>query len=140
MGSNGPRDKLTQKVQKKECESCLEMIYVAQFHLHFKSCKIYFMHMRKLPSGFECRLCSHQTTHNEGLALKPRIRMYNHLNNIHSEKYDLSNRDELQEDQKPERNNKNDQLKGKGQLILKCPFGVFKSPKKLTIFFPGFLP
>ena len=28
----------------------------------------------------------------------------------------------------------------KGQLILKCPFGVFKSPKKPTKFFPGFLP
>ena len=28
----------------------------------------------------------------------------------------------------------------KGQLILKCPFGVFKYPKKTTIFFPGFLP
>ena len=28
----------------------------------------------------------------------------------------------------------------KGQLILKCPFGVFKSPKKSTKFFPGFLP
>ena len=28
----------------------------------------------------------------------------------------------------------------KGQLILKCPFGVFKSPKKPTNFFPGFLP
>ena len=28
----------------------------------------------------------------------------------------------------------------KGQLILKCPFGVFKSPKKTTKFFPGFLP
>ena len=27
----------------------------------------------------------------------------------------------------------------KGQLILKCPFGVFKSPKKPTKFFPGFL-
>ena len=28
----------------------------------------------------------------------------------------------------------------KGQLISKCPFGVFKSPKKCTNFFPGFLP
>ena len=28
----------------------------------------------------------------------------------------------------------------KGQLILKCPFGVFKSSKKTTKFFPGFLP
>ena len=28
----------------------------------------------------------------------------------------------------------------KGQLILKCPFGVFKSPKKPTKIFPGFLP
>ena len=28
----------------------------------------------------------------------------------------------------------------KGQLISKCPFGVFKSPKKPTIFVPGFLP
>ena len=28
----------------------------------------------------------------------------------------------------------------KGQLILKCPYGVFKSPKKPTKFFPGFLP
>ena len=28
----------------------------------------------------------------------------------------------------------------KGQLILKCPFGVFKSPKISTKFFPGFLP
>ena len=25
----------------------------------------------------------------------------------------------------------------KGQLILKCPFGVFKSPKKPTKLFPG---
>ena len=31
-------------------------------------------------------------------------------------------------------------LKSKGQLISKCPFGVFKSPKKSTKFFPGFLP
>ena len=29
---------------------------------------------------------------------------------------------------------------GKGQLILKCPFGTFKPPKKPTNFFPGFLP
>ena len=28
----------------------------------------------------------------------------------------------------------------KGQLISKCPFGVFKSSKKTTKFFPGFLP
>ena len=28
----------------------------------------------------------------------------------------------------------------KGQLISKCPFGVFKSPKQPTKFFPGFLP
>ena len=28
----------------------------------------------------------------------------------------------------------------KGQIILKCPFGVFKSFKKPTKFFPGFLP
>ena len=28
----------------------------------------------------------------------------------------------------------------KGQLTLKCPFGVFKSSKKPTKFFPGFLP
>ena len=28
----------------------------------------------------------------------------------------------------------------KGQLISKCPFGVFKSPKKPMKFFPGFLP
>ena len=28
----------------------------------------------------------------------------------------------------------------KGQLILKCPFGILKSPKKTTKFFPGFLP
>ena len=69
------------------------------------------MHLKKLPSGFECRLCSHQTTHNEGLALKPRIRMYNHLKDSHSEKFDISNRDELKENKKPERNNKNDQLK-----------------------------
>ena len=110
--SNEPRNKLsTSRIQKKECESCHEMIYVAQFHLHFKSCKIYFMHLKKLPSGFECRLCSHQTTHNEGLALKPRIRMYNHLKDSHSEKFDISNRDELKENKKPERNNKNDQLK-----------------------------
>ena len=27
----------------------------------------------------------------------------------------------------------------KGQLISKCPFDVFKSPKKPTKFFPGFL-
>ena len=26
------------------------------------------------------------------------------------------------------------------QLILKCPFGIFKSSKKPTKFFPGFLP
>ena len=28
----------------------------------------------------------------------------------------------------------------KGQLISKCSFGVFKSPKKLTIFFKDFCP
>jgi hypothetical protein len=28
----------------------------------------------------------------------------------------------------------------KGQLISKCSFGVFKSPKKPTKIFPGFLP
>ena len=28
----------------------------------------------------------------------------------------------------------------KGQLILKCLFGVFKSSKTPTKFFPGFLP
>ena len=28
----------------------------------------------------------------------------------------------------------------KGELISKCPFGVFKSSKKTTNFFPGFLP
>ena len=28
----------------------------------------------------------------------------------------------------------------KGQLVSKCPFGVFKSPKKPGKFFPGFLP
>ena len=28
----------------------------------------------------------------------------------------------------------------KGHLISKCPFGVFKSPKKPMKFFPGFLP
>ena len=28
----------------------------------------------------------------------------------------------------------------KGQLISKCPFGVFKSSKKPMKFFPGFLP
>ena len=28
----------------------------------------------------------------------------------------------------------------KGQLILKCPYGVFKSSKNPTIFFPEFLP
>ena len=28
----------------------------------------------------------------------------------------------------------------KGQLISKCPFGVFKSSQKTTDFFPGFLP
>ena len=28
----------------------------------------------------------------------------------------------------------------KGQSISKCPFGVFKSSKKPTKFFPGFLP
>ena len=28
----------------------------------------------------------------------------------------------------------------KGQLISKCPFGVFKSSKKPTKIFPGFLP
>ena len=28
----------------------------------------------------------------------------------------------------------------KGHLISKCPFGVFKSPKKTTKFFPGFQP
>ena len=27
----------------------------------------------------------------------------------------------------------------KGQLIWKCPFGAFKSPKKPTNFYPGFL-
>jgi hypothetical protein len=30
--------------------------------------------------------------------------------------------------------------RAKGQLISKCPFGVFKSPKKTTKFFPEFLP
>ena len=30
--------------------------------------------------------------------------------------------------------------RAKGQLISKCPFGVFKSPKKPTKHFPGFLP
>ena len=30
--------------------------------------------------------------------------------------------------------------RAKGQLITKCPFGVFKSPKKPTKFLPGFLP
>ena len=36
----------------------------------------------------------------------------------------------------------NDQLSSsfKGQLISKCPFGVFKFPKKPTKFFPRFLP
>ena len=28
----------------------------------------------------------------------------------------------------------------KGQLTLKCPFGVFKSPKRPTIFFQDFCP
>ena len=28
----------------------------------------------------------------------------------------------------------------KGQLVSKCPFGVFKSLKKPTKFVPGFLP
>ena len=28
----------------------------------------------------------------------------------------------------------------KGQLILKCPFGIIKSPKKPTIFFQDFCP
>ena len=28
----------------------------------------------------------------------------------------------------------------KGQLILKCPFGVYRSSKTPTQFFPGFLP
>ena len=28
----------------------------------------------------------------------------------------------------------------KGQLNSKCPFGVFKSSKKTSKFFPGFLP
>ena len=27
-----------------------------------------------------------------------------------------------------------------GQLMSKCPFGLFKSPKKPTKYFPGFLP
>ena len=31
-------------------------------------------------------------------------------------------------------------IPAKGKLILKCPFGVFKSSKKPTKFFPGFLP
>ena len=31
-------------------------------------------------------------------------------------------------------------LTTKGQLMSKCPFGVFKSPKKTTKIFPGFLP
>ena len=31
-------------------------------------------------------------------------------------------------------------MSSKGQLISKCPFGVIKSPKKPTKFFPGFLP
>ena len=32
------------------------------------------------------------------------------------------------------------QHSGKGHLISKCPFGVFKSPKKPTKYFPRFLP
>ena len=32
------------------------------------------------------------------------------------------------------------EIGSKGQLISKCPFGVFKSTKKPTKFFPGFLP
>ena len=31
-------------------------------------------------------------------------------------------------------------MRTKGQLILKCPFGVFKSPKNPTKIFLGFLP
>ena len=31
-------------------------------------------------------------------------------------------------------------IHSKGQFILKCPFGVYKSPKNPTKFFPGFLP
>ena len=33
-----------------------------------------------------------------------------------------------------------EEVTAKGQLISKCPFGVFKSSKKPTKFFPGFLP
>ena len=32
------------------------------------------------------------------------------------------------------------QIPAKGQLVLKCPFGVFKSHIRPTNFFPGFLP
>ena len=32
------------------------------------------------------------------------------------------------------------QTPAKGKLISKCPFGVFKSPKKQQVFFPGLLP
>ena len=31
-------------------------------------------------------------------------------------------------------------IRSKGQLILKCPFGVFKSPKKTKKFLSEFLP
>ena len=34
----------------------------------------------------------------------------------------------------------NNLIPAKGQLILKCPFGVFKSSKKPTKKIPGFLP
>ena len=34
----------------------------------------------------------------------------------------------------------NVRLLTKGQLISKCPFGVFKSPKNPSKKFPGFLP
>ena len=39
-----------------------------------------------------------------------------------------------------EENDSEDPKGSKGQLISKCPSGVFKSPKKPTNFFPEFLP
>ena len=47
--------------------------------------------------------------------------------------------DPTEKDKSPTKSDKK-QAAAKGQLISKCPFGVFKSPKKPTKNFPGFLP
>ena len=47
---------------------------------------------------------------------------------------------EIEKEQQPETIVIQESGHVKGQLISKCPFGVFKSPKIPTKFFPGFLP